>query len=97
MFLKNKKLLNFFIDSFSQSGFGQSGVRRPVGCLSRLLFNPFVEICLREPPTPAHLKGWNLFGSRQPADRSLGDLEVVGDFPDDHDGVVSWAEWHGLG
>jgi len=31
-----------------------------------------------------------------PVDRSLGDLEVVGDFPDRHDGVVSWAGWHGL-
>ena len=59
------------------------------------MFNPFVEICLREPLTPAHLKGLNLFGSRQPVDRSLGDLEIVGDFPDGHDDVVSWAEWHG--
>jgi transposase InsO family protein len=35
--------------------------------------------------------------SRQPVDSSLGDLEVVGDFPDGHDGVFSAAGWHGLG
>ena len=46
---------------------------------------------------PPHLKGRDLFGSRQPVDSSLSDLEVVGDFPDGHDGVVSWAGWHGLG
>ncbi len=83
-----EKFADFFVNSFSQLGFGLSGVRRPVVGLSRLLFNPFVEICLGEPPAPAHLKGWNLFCSRQPVDSSLGDLEVAGNFPNGHDGVV---------
>ena len=38
-----------------------------------------------------------MLGSSLPIDSSLGDLEVVGDLPDGHDGVVSWAGWHGLG
>jgi hypothetical protein len=74
MFLKNKKFAEFLY-SFSQLGFGLSGVRRPVVCLSRLLFNPFTEICLREPPAPAHLKGWYLLARQykdlKPAQQAL--------------------------
>ena len=65
--------------------------------IERLLSNPKVDVFFRKAPASPHLKGRDLFGSRQPVDGSLGDLEVVGDFPYGHDGVVSWAGWHGLG
>jgi ABC-type Mn2+/Zn2+ transport system ATPase subunit len=63
----------------------------------RLLSYPCINVGTREAPAPSHLKRGNLLRPCQPVDSSLGDLQVVGDFPDDHDGVVSWAGWHGLG
>ena len=62
-----------------------------------MIFDPPINVRFRKAPTPPDLEGWDLLGSCQPVDGSLGDLEVVGDFPDGHDGVVSSAGWHGLG
>ena len=58
---------------------------------------PRIDVGLRDAPATPNFEGWNLLGTCQPIDRSLGDFEVVGDFTDGHDGVVSWAGWHGLG
>ncbi len=56
-----------------------------------LLFDPTVNVCLREAPAPAHLKGRDLLGPCQPVDGSLGDLKVVSDFLDHDDCDVDLA------
>jgi len=62
-----------------------------------LLLNPSVNVILRKTPTPTDFEGGNLLGTGQAIDRSFGDLEVNSDFPDGHDGVVSWTGRHSLG
>ena len=63
----------------------------------RLVFDPIVNVRLRKAPATTYLKGWDLVGTRQAVDGSLGDFQEISDFPDGHDGVVCCAGWHGLG
>jgi hypothetical protein len=62
----------------------------------RLHLDPFPDVGIGKPPTPAHLEGRDLLGGSQTVNGPLGDLEVLGYVPNEEDFAGHWFDCHTL-